>query len=361
MRKIEASSSFQEKDQYTIFFDNSLIEFNDFVERGNYSTVFILVDENTKLHCLPFLDENLATSYSVIEINSGEKHKSLKTCEEVWNVLLENHADRKSLMVNLGGGVIGDMGGFCAATYKRGFDFVQIPTTLLAQVDASVGGKLGVDFKGFKNNIGLFKNPKAVFINTHFLSTLPTKELRSGFAELVKHELISQNGQWEAFKKINELTVGAVIPFIEDSIALKNEVVKSDPLEKGLRKILNFGHTIGHALETFHLDTDQHLLHGEAIAIGMICECYLSSKVTGFPKDTLKEITTYLTTIFGHHPNLMQDTDQLLKIMQQDKKNNGKVINFTMLKNIGQPILNQEIDDKLILASLDYYNSLSQS
>ncbi len=359
MRKIDASNSFQQKDSYSIFFDNSLFEFNDFVERGNYSSVFILVDENTKQHCLPFLDKNLSTSFAVIEIESGEKNKSLRTCERVWNALLENHADRNSLMVNLGGGVIGDMGGFCAATYKRGFDFVQIPTTLLSQVDASVGGKLGIDFNGYKNNIGMFKNPKAVFVNTQFLKTLPTNELRSGFAELIKHELISQNGQWPAFQKIKEVTVESVAPFIEDSIALKNEVVISDPMEKGLRKILNFGHTIGHALETYHLNSEKHLLHGEAIAIGMICECYLSNKLTGLSDDGLKDISNYLTTIFGHHQNLMVDTDQLIKIMQQDKKNKGKIINFTLLKNIGQPILNQETTHKLILESLDYYNSLS--
>ena len=361
MRKIEASNSFQQKDEYTIYFDNSLIELNDFVTRGNYTSVFVLVDENTKASCLPSLDKNFATSFTVIEIQSGEKNKSIKTCEEVWNVLLESHADRKSLMINLGGGVIGDMGGFCAATYKRGFDFVQIPTTLLSQVDASVGGKLGVDFNGYKNNIGLFKNPKAVFVNTKFLNTLPTEELRSGFAELLKHELISQNGQWSAFKNIEEVTVAGVIPFIEDSIALKNEVVTSDPLEKGLRKILNFGHTVGHALETYHLNSDKHLLHGEAIAIGMICECYLSHKIVGMPSEILEEISNYLTTVFGHHSKLMSDADQLIKIMRQDKKNNGKVINCTLLKNIGQPILNQEISDNLILESLDYYNSLSQS
>ncbi len=361
MRKIEASNSFQQKDEYTIFFDNSLIEFNDFVSRANYSSVFILVDENTKEHCLPVLDEQMSTSFQVIEIKAGEKNKSIQTCTQVWSTLLENYADRKSLMVNLGGGVIGDMGGFCAATYKRGFDFVQIPTTLLAQVDASIGGKLGVDFKGYKNNIGLFKNPQAVFVNTNFLKTLPTKELRSGFAELIKHELISKNGQWDAYQQIEEVTVDAVVPFIEDSIALKNEVVTSDPMEQGLRKILNFGHTIGHALETYHLDSEKHLLHGEAIAIGMICECYLSHKLTELPPYILEEITIYLTTLFGHHPNLMQDKEQLLKIMQQDKKNNGTAINFTLLKNIGQPILNQETTHKLILESLDYYNSLSKS
>lgn len=357
MNVLHANSSPNSEDHYSVYFDNKLESLRKLIQQKKYAKIFVIVDENTKQYCLEHLS-NSVTDFSIIEIEAGEKNKTLQTCEKVWHTLLEKNADRNDLVINLGGGVIGDLGGFCAATFKRGLDFIQVPTTLLSQVDASIGGKLGIDFHGFKNNIGLFKNPKAVIINTDFLNTLPYKEVRSGYAELLKHALIANKAHWEGFQIIHDLTVGAVVLAIESSVTIKNEVVSIDPLESGWRKILNFGHTIGHAVETLHLDTANHLLHGEAIAIGMICECYLSNKLTGLESDKLDEIVKYLTQIYGVKRGILNDEEKLLENMRQDKKNIGNAINFTLLKAIGEPVINQEVSEEMICKSLMYYNSL---
>ncbi|MTI19497.1 3-dehydroquinate synthase, partial [Fulvivirga sp. RKSG066] len=266
-------------------------------------------------HCLPLLN-NVLKEAKIIAIKSGEKNKTLDTCSDIWEKMTEYGLDRKSLMINLGGGVIGDMGGFGASTYKRGIDFINIPTTLLSQVDASVGGKLGIDFKGFKNHIGLFKDPKMVLVDSKFLNTLPKRELRSGFAEIIKHSIIADKNQWNKIKvhAFDELDFEKLI---QQSVAIKVKVVEEDPEEAGLRKILNFGHTIGHAIESFYLETPSQLLHGEAIAIGMICEAYVAEQKNMLTSVELKEITDYIFGIYGKTDLPKEDFDPIINLMSQ--------------------------------------------
>ncbi|MCD8540568.1 MAG: 3-dehydroquinate synthase, partial [Leadbetterella sp.] len=244
-----------------------------YLEGKDYSALVVIADRNTRKDCYPRIKEVLPR-HLLITVQDGEEYKNLDTCINIWNKLTEAEFDRHALVINLGGGVIGDMGGFCAATYKRGIDFIQVPTTLLAQVDASVGGKLGIDFQGFKNHIGVFTQPRAVLIDTGFLTTLPERELRSGYAEVIKHCLIRDRKMWDKIRK-SELGDIPMKELVSHSVETKKAIVTEDPTEKGLRKILNFGHTVGHAVETFHL-TRERLLHGEAIAIGMICEAYIA-------------------------------------------------------------------------------------
>ena len=321
------------------------------------SSVFVLVDENTERDCLPILKEYLGnTTLKCIKIPAGEIHKHIHTCQMIWDQLMTHQADRRALLINLGGGVIGDMGGFCASTYKRGIHFIQIPTTLLSQVDASIGGKLGIDFGGIKNSIGLFKNPKGVFIDPSFLKTLPDREIKSGFAEIIKHSLIADPAQWDKLSQYRKLSHLHWPDIIVSSLMIKRDVVKADPFEKGLRKALNFGHTIGHAIESYFLETQTPLLHGEAIAIGMICESYLSNQQIGLPDHELAAIRSFILDLYGHQqiPNMAFET--LLKSMLNDKKNIGNQINFTLLPQIGQAKVNQTASNIAITNALTYYN-----
>ena len=325
----------------------------------NFSQVGVLVDENTNALCLSLII-NCLPEHWVIEIESGEEHKNLETCTRVWDALTQGNFDRNSLLINLGGGVIGDLGGFVASTFKRGMKFVNIPTTLLAQVDASVGGKLGIDFDGLKNHIGLFKNPEKVFIDSQFLKTLPKRELRSGFAEVIKHGLIVDNSYWNDIK-IFDLKDDNLEKLIERSVQIKYDVVTQDPFESGLRKILNFGHTIGHGIESSHLNQEEgRLLHGEAIAIGMICEAYLSTKITGLNKNDLEEISTFLISTFQCKPIDKKLFESIIKLIYQDKKNVGRTINSSLLKYIGSCAVNIPLSEADILDSLFYYNKQVQ-
>lgn len=328
-----------------------------FFRENEFSKIGILVDEHTNEFCLPII-EGLLPTHDLITIQSGEVHKTLDTCQLIWKELTEKSFDRKSLLINLGGGVIGDMGGFCAASFKRGIPFINIPTTLLSSVDASVGGKLGVDFNGFKNHIGFFKEPHAVLIDPIFLNTLPQKELRSGFAEVIKHGLIADKDYYEQVIQagLNQTNWNAVIAH---SVHIKSEVVKKDPLEGGLRKILNFGHTIGHALESHYLSSDQHLLHGEAIAIGMICEAFLSKKLAGLSHVELENITSNLISIYGKSKINKNDFPVIIKRMYQDKKNSHNLLNHTLIKQIGEAKYDIAVDEKDVMDALFYYEQLN--
>jgi len=268
---------------------------------------------------------------------AGEESKNIMTCREVWQQLADNLADRNALILNLGGGVVGDLGGFVAATFKRGIGFVQIPTTLLAQVDAAIGGKLGVDLAHLKNMVGLFRTPAAAYIDAEFLDTLPNRHLRNGFAEMVKHALIHSADDLEHLQQIKDFNEPILRERILPSIRIKAEIVEADYTEKGIRKILNFGHTTGHALETLALEKGQDLLHGEAIAAGMIIETWLSVEKLGFPLDKQQEIATYLLDIYGKLEILDTDFQTLLSYMQQDKKNIADDYNFTLLEDVAQP------------------------
>lgn len=321
--------------------------------------IAVLVDSNTHVHCYPLV-ESVLPPHFLIKIAPGEIHKDLSTCNGIWEEMTYHQMDRSSLLINLGGGVIGDMGGFCAATYKRGINFLNMPTTLLAQVDASIGGKLGVDFQGFKNHIGVFKEPEKVIIYPDFLLTLPSAELRSGFAEVIKHTLIYDASHWAKIKK----TPWELQPWdehIAHSVYTKNQIVTADPTENGLRKILNFGHTVGHAIERHFLHEPQPLLHGEAIAIGIICESYLSTGKEGLSKDQLTEISDLVIETFGMVNLPKQEFNAIAKNVLQDKKNVDGRIMCTLLTNIGKAVFDRPVTLQEIEESLAYYDSLVSS
>ncbi len=334
----------------------------DWLKEQAYAGLFIITDEHTDRHCLHHFLHQLpdGTRMYFSSIPSGELNKTLETCQKIWTDMFEGQVGRRWCAVNIGGGVVGDMGGFCAATFKRGMDFIQVPTTLLAQVDASVGGKLGIDFYGVKNSIGTFRNPKAVWIDPVYLQTLPAAELRSGYAEVIKHALIADPVIWQELRRYKNLATVEWQHIIPRSVSVKKRIVESDPHERGLRKALNFGHTIGHALESYFLETDRPLLHGEAVAIGMIAEAWLSYQLTGLTKQELEEIAFYLLTIFRHHA-LRPGPDtyhELIELMYQDKKNEDHRINFSLLDRVGSCVVNQTAGEELIRGALDYYEGL---
>jgi 3-dehydroquinate synthase len=320
---------------YPIVFNDDFAALNRFIKQGNYSKVFFLVDEQTEKHCLPLLISQLQISeYDLIEITSGEINKTIDFCIGIWRMLIDFGADRNSLLINVGGGVITDIGGFAASTFKRGIDFVQIPTTLLAQVDASVGGKTGIDMDHLKNIIGTFTQPKAVFIDTFFLRTLPQRQIISGFAEMLKHGLIADRSYFNLLKEASLETIDPEL--IYHSITIKNDVVKQDPEEKGLRKILNFGHTVGHAIESYSLQHDATpLSHGEAIAVGMVCEAFLSVEKTELTAAELVEIMETLGQFYEKYTIKEASVPDLIELMKSDKKNDGGKINCSLLTQIG--------------------------
>lgn len=343
-----------------VFFeDNSFTSLSSFFTENSFSSVYVLADENTAKHCYPKI-LTLLPKHRVIPIQSGEENKTITTCNLIWQKLTEANADRKALLINLGGGVIGDMGGFAAGCYKRGISFINIPTTLLAMVDASVGAKCGIDFTGFKNQIGLFNEPKAVCIHTGFLETLPERELRSGFAEVLKHYLIADK---EAFLKIKNRKLKIEDydwnALVKENIAIKQLIVEQDPTEQGIRKALNFGHTIGHAMESFFLnDEHQKLLHGEAVAAGIICESYISFKKELLSKSELQQITEVVLHYFGKADIAPQHFGHIAELIQQDKKNEQAQTRFTLLNGMGSYRINMAVDKDLIHESLVYFNSL---
>ncbi len=332
-------------------------ELNKLIQSKNPTKIAVLVDENTSEHCFPLLQEIIPYA-SIITIESGEENKNLNTCQQIWQHLTNHEFDRKGLLINLGGGVIGDMGGFCAATFKRGISFIQIPTTLLSQVDASVGGKLGIDFFGFKNHIGLFKTPDLVLIDTCFLNTLPSREIRSGYAEIIKHCLISDFQKWEELSSIAFQNQNWD-DLVQHSIKVKDQITLADPFESGIRKILNFGHTIGHAIETHFLGIpEKKLFHGEAIAIGMICEAYLSLEKGFLSQNEVEEIAQYILSIFGKQKINQEDIDLLIPYTIQDKKNESNVVMASLLESVGKANFNIPLSEDDIERSIYYYNSL---
>ncbi|MCB0685948.1 MAG: 3-dehydroquinate synthase [Saprospiraceae bacterium] len=343
---------------YQIHIGSCLDRLNHLIQNNAPSKVIVLADHHTEESCLTVLKQGGLTYDSSIVIAAGEKHKSLSTCEKIWQRLFDLKADRHSLLINLGGGVIGDMGGFCASTYMRGISFIQVPTTLLSQVDASIGGKLGIDFYGLKNSIGLFKDPLSVLVDPGFLATLPAKELRSGYAEVVKHGLIRDRDLWEKITQVNDWSNQPWQKVIHQSLLVKKDVVAEDPLEKSIRKILNFGHTIGHAIESVMIDIERPILHGEAVAAGMIAEAFLSHRHGTLTSEDLATITTYLLSVYGQLPIQELDFEKLIRKMGHDKKNIGSAINFTFLDSIGSSSINHTATIEQIRESIDYYSSL---
>ena len=371
------------------------------LQQHDYSQIFIVTDDNIREHSLPLLWQKtgLSPKIPLVIVPTGELHKTLATCEYIWQAMFAARLDRKALVVNLGGGVIGDMGGFCAATFKRGVDFIQIPTTLLAMTDAAIGGKLGIDFQGIKNAVGVFRNPAAVFVDPAFLHTLPARELRSGFAEVVKHALIGAPGLWETIRAMqaNQLTPDSTDwhDLLCASIAVKVRVVTEDPLEKGLRALLNYGHTIGHAIESYFLHTEHPLTHGEAVAIGMICEGPLTPPPTPPLKGrgdveggveynlthSTEDVAVYSTSPlpfrggvgggvggdgvssvilrhFGHRPIPESSFPALWELMLQDKKNTSGAVRIAVPDAEPFSISIPELTRAEMERRLRYYNAL---
>lgn len=333
-------------------------ELSNLISTNNYSTIFILVDENTFELCYPKFIPNLETDkrIEVIEIESGEINKNLETCAGVWNAITELGGDRKSLVITLGGGVITDLGGFVASCFKRGIDFVNIPTTLLSMVDASVGGKTGVDLGVLKNQIGLFANPEMVIVDTNYLETVSEREIKSGTAEIIKYGITYDTKLFKEIKNNKGLDVSNLI---FRSIEIKNEVVLQDPKEQNLRKILNFGHTLGHAIESFYLESEdkENLTHGEAIAIGMICESYMSNKLLGFPLDKLKEVKEVILSIYNKTNLLKEDFSAIMELLKHDKKNVNGQVNFVLLEDFEAYKIDCKVPENLIVESMEFYNS----
>jgi 3-dehydroquinate synthase len=345
--------------EHFIYFESGLAPLNDILMAKKYSKVFVFADATTAELCMPVFRDFLPNldNFDIIETDPGEENKNIDFCIGIWKTLLDFEADRKCLMINLGGGVITDMGGFVASTYKRGIDFINIPTTLLSQVDASVGGKTGIDIDNVKNMVGTFSLPQAVFIENAFLTTLPQRELLSGFAEMIKHGLIADAAYYQQLKDSDYTNLSAQA--IYHSVQIKNEVVLADPFERGLRKILNYGHTIGHAVEGYALVNDkQPLTHGEAIAIGMVCEAYLSAKYCNLSQSELDEIASYILSLYPKYHIKPESFEDLMVLMQSDKKNEDGFILFSLLDSIGKCVYNCKVTKEDIFNSLTYYNSL---
>lgn len=347
---------------YLVHFNQNAYEaLNKHLKDNKYSNLFIIVDNETNEHCLPKLLPILETDLNIeiIEFEAGEANKNIETCIQIWHVLTELGADRKSLIINLGGGVVTDLGGFVASTFKRGVDFINIPTTLLSMVDASVGGKTGVDLGNLKNQIGVINVPQMVLIDTNYLETLPQSEMRSGLAEMLKHGLIYDTAYWKQFLDLNTIDYDALDQLIYRSVEIKNEIVIQDPTEKNIRKALNFGHTLGHAIESYFLENENKttLLHGEAIAVGMILESYISLHKNLISPTEYSEIKTAIQAIYDHIEFEENDIDPILELLVHDKKNEYGLIQFALIEGIGKIKINQSVENKLILEAFQDYKS----
>lgn len=348
-------------DYHVHFQEKAYLSLAIYLENHLHSKIFILVDSNTRKNCLPvFLEKTkLPDSIQILEIEPGEEHKHIETCSFIWNQLSELGGDRKSLLINLGGGVITDMGGFVASTFKRGIRFVNVPTTLLSMVDASVGGKTGVDLGVLKNQIGLFSNPEMVVVDMDFLKTVSEREMKSGLAEIIKYGFTFDRSLWDTIKEFKKIDLEVIGSLVHRSVEIKNEVVLQDLLEQNLRKSLNFGHTIGHAIESYFLESQHksNLTHGEAIAVGMIVELYFSTALYQFPSYLTEELKSFVKDFYGRIDIQDSDVESIINLMKYDKKNvNGK-INFVLAKEMEQCVLDVQVPAELLSKGVDYYLS----
>ncbi|MFA8299674.1 MAG: 3-dehydroquinate synthase [Hyphomicrobiales bacterium] len=340
--------------------ESGYIKLKEIINHLNPSSIFILTDENSQQYCLPELIINcpFLNEAEVLEVESGENSKSIETSYQLWCALQELGADRKSLLINLGGGVITDLGGFIASTYKRGISFINIPTTLLSQIDASVGGKTGINLENTKNQIGTFSLPELVIINPDYLNTLPEKEIKSGIGEMIKHGLISNTSHWDDIISILDSKSLPEKEQIFKSIAIKDKIVKEDFKEYGIRKTLNLGHSIGHAIESIAIDSEDKLTHGESIAIGIICESYISYKLGLMEKKLLDQISLNIISYFSKMTLSENIEEQIIPLILQDKKNINGAILFCLLKDIGNIAMDIEVDGNLILESVNFYKNI---
>lgn len=344
--------------QEIIFTDNINNEIEKQIDANKFDKIFILTDENTsQLLCNTKNSKDIISNAHIITISSGDIHKNIESTMHVWKELSMHGATRFSCLINFGGGMITDLGGFAASTFKRGIKFINIPTTLLAMVDASVGGKTGINLNGLKNEIGVFNNAHAVITSPEILKTLDYNNFASGYAEMLKHSLISDKEEWVKHLNFNlsKPDYKILTELIKKSILTKERIVNEDPSERGIRKALNFGHTIGHALETFFLRKNAPILHGYAVAYGIICELYLSSQIMRFPIKELRQTVSFIQEYYGKKDITCNEYEELYTLMMHDKKNTIDGINFTLLSDIGKVNINKIVDKKHIFEALDFF------
>lgn len=333
-------------------------ELQAFLAGLDYDKLFVLTDTHTKALCLPRIhDIPLLKEAAQITVPATDLHKTLDSLAGIWTQLSEGGATRHSLLLNLGGGMVTDMGGFAGATFKRGIRTLNVPTTLMASVDAAVGGKTGINFCGLKNEIGAFYPPLCVFIDCEFLRTLDRDNILSGYAEMIKHGLISSMDVYTPvlLYDIDTCNYGYLNQLVAQSVAVKEDIVAQDPKERGIRKALNFGHTVGHAYESLSFQKKHPLLHGHAVAAGIISELYLSHRACGFPQEKLSQVICYIKEYYPPFAFDCRDYDALYELMLHDKKNEGSTINFTLLGEVGDVRINQHLSKERILESLDFY------
>ncbi len=345
---------------YNVYFQIDGYDYlNKYLEENNYSKIVILVDDNTKIHCLDHFVSQLSEgiNFELVCIPPGEEYKNISTCLEVWNALTKLQADRKSVLINLGGGVITDLGGFVASTYKRGIDFINIPTSLLSMVDASVGSKTGVDLGTLKNLIGCFSDPELVLIDSAYLNTMTQREFNSGVAEIIKYGISYDPKLWMSIVSTVDREEAQLEELIYRSIQIKNDIVLQDLKESNLRKVLNFGHTLGHAIESYFLNHQDlaSLTHGEAIGIGMIIEAYLSYRLFDFPLEQVQVLKEKIIALYGKTTIEQTAYNDILEFAKHDKKNIGQTLKFVLLESIGIPKIDCEVDQALLIEGLDFY------
>lgn len=341
--------------------ENLESDLNKLLNEFQRDKIFVLTDSNTFKYCFPKIENVDGISKDKTFITKpGDDHKNINAAIEFWKFLCDKKADRKSVLINLGGGMPTDLGGFIASTFKRGMKFINIPTTLLAQVDASVGGKTGINFEGFKNEIGVFNIAHAVLVDSSFLDTLDSENLYSGFAEMIKHTLIYSEESWNELKTFNLENPNLIDlkKLVADSIAIKEYFVEADPKEKGIRKALNFGHTLGHAIESYALKSGNPILHGYAVAYGMITELYLSHKKLNMPFDEVKSICASILNIYGYFDVDKNSDDVIFELTKHDKKNEGNRINFTLIKKPGRVQIDIDCSKDDIIQAMDFYRSI---
>ncbi|MDR0895140.1 MAG: 3-dehydroquinate synthase [Prevotellaceae bacterium] len=330
------------------------------LQQQSFDKLFLLTDEATHRCCAPLLGEALLGQVEEVVIPAGDTHKTLDTLASVWQALSCRGATRRSMLINLGGGMVTDLGGFAASTFKRGIGYLNIPTTLLAMVDAAVGGKTGINFNGLKNEIGVFNPAAYVLLDTAFLRTLDRPNLLSGYAEMLKHGLISTVAHWAELLNV-EIADTVCVDYdalrapVRRSVQVKEEIVAQDPLEQGLRKALNLGHTVGHAFESLAMAEHRAVLHGYAVAWGLVCELYLSNRLVGFPVGKMRQTVDFIRERYGTFTFDCNDYETLYELMTHDKKNRAGVIHFTLLREVGEICLDQTADKELIFEMLDFY------
>ena len=344
--------------QNVIICKNLQSELQNFLQSVKYDKLFVLTDSNTLELCLPMLKEvPQLQGAPVITVEAGDTNKNIEQVTAIWMRLCNEGASRNSLLLNVGGGMITDMGGFVAATFKRGIHSVNVPTTLMASVDAAVGGTTGINFNGLKNEIGSFYPPLCVLIDSSFLKTLDRDNLLSGYAEMVKHALISNKETYRAILSfdLDRVDYTLLNQMVAQSVAVKERIVEEDPKEMGIRKALNLGHTVGHAYESLSFRKGRPVLHGHAVAAGLVSELYLSYKKCGFPMEILSQVVYYLKKYYPPFFFNCDDYEALYELMTHDKKNEGGIINFTLLSQVGEVQINQSVTKEKVLESFDFY------